>query len=321
MSELVSILIPVYNRKGIISETLDSALTQSYTNIEVIVVDNASTDGTWDVIQAYAEGDQRIRAFQNKTNVGPVRNWRRAVDEASGVYGKILWSDDLIAPDFIEKTLPHLKEEVAFVYSGARLFSVDPAEGHAAFQEKGEGIYPSADFISRALYDNDVPFSPGCAIFRMADLRENLLVEIPNGVGSDFPAHAIGNDLILFLLSCLRYRWVASVPETLSFFRAHGGSISISAKNGKLPLHYLLAKSYFVDLHYPQERARLAAVVKVMLWKYPDAKQYGMASSCLFFKQPVAVDTLFFMTLIVQEAVKAPGWIVRKLQRLVSVRE
>ena len=109
-NNLVSILIPVYNRDKFIEETINSALSQTYQNIEIIIVDNNSTDNTWRIIKKYTKKDNRIKAFKNDTNIGPVRNWKKCTDKADGEFGKILWSDDLIAPEFIEKTFGDVYE-------------------------------------------------------------------------------------------------------------------------------------------------------------------------------------------------------------------
>lgn len=71
MNNLVSILIPVYNRENLIEETVQSALNQTYKNIEIIVVDNQSTDNTWEILQKLASQDERIKIFQNNTNIRP----------------------------------------------------------------------------------------------------------------------------------------------------------------------------------------------------------------------------------------------------------
>ena len=81
--KLVSILVPVYNRENLIEETVNSGLSQTYENIEIIIVDNQSTDGTWKILEKLASQDKRIKIFQNNTNIGPVRNWKRCIDEAS----------------------------------------------------------------------------------------------------------------------------------------------------------------------------------------------------------------------------------------------
>ena len=177
MNSFVSILIPVYNRESIIAETIQSALDQTHKNIEVVIVDNASTDKTWQVIQSFAEKDNRIKSFRNETNLGPVRNWLRCVEEASGEYGKILWSDDLIAPEFIEKTLTLFNEDVGFVYSGANIFTGDdPLKFKTSYLLKKTGIYPSSLYIKNAIYNKGMPVSPGCAIFRMSDIKDEKYV-------------------------------------------------------------------------------------------------------------------------------------------------
>lgn len=291
MTELVSILIPVYNRESIIAETIQSALDQTYNNIEVVVVDNASTDNTWQVIQMFAEQDSRIKAFKNESNIGPVRNWLRCVEEAIGEFGKILWSDDLIAPDFIEKTLPLFNDDVGFVYTGANIFTgANPLEAKTSYLLSKSGLYPSSMYIEKAIFDKGMPVSPGCAIFRMSDIRKNLWLQIPNKVNSDFSMHAIGNDLLLFLLTANEYKYFGHVAEPLSFFRSHEGSISISSKSGKLPLHYALARAYFVENHQPQLKACFASYLQLLLWRYKDSKTYALESIQDFFQAEVKLS-------------------------------
>lgn len=146
MNKLVSILIPVCNRENLIKETVQSALSQTYKNIEIIVVDNQSTDNTWEVLKKLASKDERIKIFQNNTNIGPVRNWKRCIDEANGEYGKILWSDNLIANEFLEKTVPYLEDEnVGFVFTGTEIF-VDGMDKKTSHYFIGEsGIYESEE--------------------------------------------------------------------------------------------------------------------------------------------------------------------------------
>lgn len=250
MNRLVSILIPVYNRENLIEETVRSAINQTYTNIEIIIVDNASEDNTWDILQKLASQDSRIKIFQNETNIGPVRNWKRCIDEASGEYGKILWSDDLMAPEFLEKTVPFLEnEDVGFVFTGTEIFIDNTSEKRKSYFIGNSGVYKTEQFINGVLFDKGYPVSPGCAIFRLKDLNKNLLVDIPNKINSDFSMHAIGNDLLLFLLTAHQYNYFAFIEEALSFFRAHGDSITSQSNNGKLLFHYDIAKAYFVETY------------------------------------------------------------------------
>lgn len=305
MNELVSILIPVYNRESIIAETIQSALDQTHKNIEVVIVDNASTDNTWQVIQTFAEQDSRIKTFRNESNLGPVRNWLRCVEEATGEYGKILWSDDLIASHFITKTLPLFNDEVGFVYTGANIFNgIKPHLANTSYLLPKSGLYPSSMFIEKAIYDRGVPVSPGCAIFRMSDIRKNLWLQVPNKVNSDFSMHAIGNDLLLFLLTANEYKSFGHVAEALSFFRSHDESISISSKSGKLTLHYALAKAYFVENYRPQLRSCFASYLKLLLWRHKDSKMYAIETIKDFFQTDVKLGKTCLLKEIVFKVVR-----------------
>ena len=277
-NNLVSILIPTYNREKIIGETILSALAQTYENLEVIIVDNASTDGTWDIIQKFLKEDSRIKAYRNKTNLGPVRNWERCIDKARGKYGKILWSDDLIAADFLEKTVPYLSSnDIGFVFTGTEIF-IDGTNQKSPHYFIGEsGVYDSEKYINGVLFSEEYPRSPGCALFRLKDLKQSLLVNIPNKVGSDFAMHAIGNDLLIFLLTAQYYSNFVFVNEKLSFFRAHAGSISIQSNDGRLPLHYNLASAYFVENYRKDLVNKMNANIWFNIKKFgTEAKRYNL---------------------------------------------
>lgn len=276
--KLVSILIPVYNRADLIEETINSALSQTYDNIEVIVVDNKSTDGTWGILQRLVSKDKRLKIFQNDQNIGPVRNWKRCIDNATGEYGKILWSDDLIAPDFLEKTMPFLQDdEVGFVFTGTEIFEEDTGKKTDVYFIGSTGIYSSETYINGVLFEGNYPVSLGCALFRLKDLKENLLIDIPNKIGSDFSMHAIGNDLLIYLLTANKYKKFAFVNEKLSFFRSHAGSISIQSKDGKLPLHYNLASAFFVENYRKDLISTMNAKIFITLIKYKQSGQkYGL---------------------------------------------
>jgi len=247
----VSILIPVYNRAKIILETLKSAVNQTYKNIEIIVADNKSTDNTFEIVKEFAKLYPNIRVYQNEENIGPVRNWRKCLEYATGEYGKFLWSDDLIAPTFIEKTLPFLldNEDVGFAFTCTEIFNGDTGERAKAYFIGETGIYNTQLYIESSLLGEpfEVPGSPGNALFRKKDLEKNLLIDIPNKIGSDFKMHGIGNDALIYLLTSKDYSKFAFVNETLAFFRSHKDSIAISSNRTELAAYSYIAKSYFVE--------------------------------------------------------------------------
>jgi glycosyltransferase involved in cell wall biosynthesis len=246
---LVSILIPVYNRADIVSETVQSALAQTYANIEVVIVDNCSTDTSWDVITRLAAGDARIRAFRNDSNVGPVGNWGKCFEHARGQYGKILFSDDLLLPHAVTRYMAAMTPQCAFVVSAAMIGpSLERARLAYRWQE-ADGTYPAQRFIDQALLGDATPLSPCAALFRLADLRQHLHGRLP-GTALDFSMHGAGPDVLLYLLTAAAYPHVAFVAEALVFFRAHEGSLSVApATSTKVTQAYCKTKVWFAN-HY-----------------------------------------------------------------------
>lgn len=101
MPPLVSIGVPVYNEERFLSDALRSLMAQSYTNLEIIISDNASTDGTEQICRAMAAADPRIKYVRQEQNVGVAKNFYDVMYAAQGKYfmwasGHDLWSDNLI---------------------------------------------------------------------------------------------------------------------------------------------------------------------------------------------------------------------------------
>lgn len=108
--ELVSILIPTFNRCAFLSKAIESSLAQSYSHKEIIVVDNASTDGTEELIKSYSS--PLIRYYKQKRNVGLVRNWRTALCAAKGQYAVFLSDDNyFLESSYIERAVDLLKKD------------------------------------------------------------------------------------------------------------------------------------------------------------------------------------------------------------------
>lgn len=285
MDHLVSILIPTYNNEVFVQEAIKSALDQTYNNIEIIVVDNNSTDGTWEVLQEIASKYNKVKVFRNEKNFGPVRNWIITASKASGYYGKIIWSDDLIRHDFLEKTIPLMKEDVGFVYSPVEVFCEESDRSYRRdnyITGQSTGIYDSDPFIDAQLTSDLVPNSPGNALFRLKDIKDGILEKIENNYGEDFASHSIGIDRLIFLFALVKYEKYGYVNEKLAFFRDHNLGITPSSSIEKLTFMHALAKAMFVANYAKEKESLLNVYLQCILDKFPD-NSLGISSVSDFY--------------------------------------
>lgn len=117
--------MPVFNGETFLRQTLDSLLAQDYENFELIISDNASTDGTAAICREYAARDRRIRFYQNGRNLGPVFNFRRVFDLARGRYFMWAGDHDLWHPGFISSCLEVLEKDPEVVLAYTHTLLID----------------------------------------------------------------------------------------------------------------------------------------------------------------------------------------------------
>lgn len=122
---LFSICIPTFNRREMLCQAIRSAINQTYDNIEVVISDNASDDGTSEAVRALA--DPRIRYFRNDTNIGGAGNWERCVHLARGQFFSWLQDDDLLLPHFVSTAVRALRSTEAACCFGACLQTSTPS--------------------------------------------------------------------------------------------------------------------------------------------------------------------------------------------------
>lgn len=274
---LVSIIIPVYNREKYINEAILSAVNQTYQNIEIIIGDNKSTDNTWNLIKDWSYKDERIKVFQNEKNIGPVLNWYECFKRANGEYIKILWSDDWMDKDFITKSLSIFDKETAFILSNH--FIINEEDKKILFKSNyNKKEYTSFFYLCNTFYYNYIqfPVSPGCALFRKKDILESFILEIPNDDNLDSKKNGAGNDLLLYLITASKYKYIR-ISDTNSYFRAHNDSFSVASP---IHIYYEWAKLYYVK--YISKTSFYQSIMKL---KYHREKQNGYAISDKIYKK------------------------------------
>ena len=105
MESLVSIITPVYNSQDYLEETILSVLNQTYSNWELLLIDDCSTDNSYEIIKKYLEKDKRIKYLKNDKNSGPAITRNRGIKEAKGEYIAFLDSDDLWYENKLERQI------------------------------------------------------------------------------------------------------------------------------------------------------------------------------------------------------------------------
>jgi glycosyltransferase involved in cell wall biosynthesis len=164
---LVSVIIPSYNHAQYIGSAIESVLTQTYENIELIIVDDGSSDNSHDVIKAYLE-DPRVIAILNKNNRGQSYVFNRALEVAKGEFVSLLPSDDWYLPRKTElqvKKFLSSPENVGVVYAAGQRFFEDTQEIKSVnlpvhtgrilkkLITEGNFIYPVTPLFKRAVFE------------------------------------------------------------------------------------------------------------------------------------------------------------------------
>lgn len=124
----LSIGLPVYNGENFLASSIESLLAQTYTDFELIICDNASTDGTREICEKYASDDARVKYFPNEQNLGAAPNHNRTYELSTGEYFKWAAHDDELHPEFLSRCMDqieHSPDSVVLVYTDSELIDAE----------------------------------------------------------------------------------------------------------------------------------------------------------------------------------------------------
>lgn len=214
---LVSVIMPSWNTGRYIAESIQSVLTQTYQNWELLIVDDASTDNTDEIVASFQ--DKRIRYFKNKKNLGAALTRNRAIREAKGEWIAFLDSDDLWMPNKLEYQLKFMKK-YQLVFSYHEYVKIDE-------ESKPLHIYVSGPKIvtKRKMYNYGYV---GCLTF-MYNAKIIGLIQI-----EDIKKN---NDYAILLQLCKKADCVL-LKKNLAQYRIRKKSISHDKFSKKLKSHY-----------------------------------------------------------------------------------
>ena len=253
-NSVVSVVIPAFNAERYLEETVTSALASTYPFLEVIIVNDGSTDSTQRVIEGLARRHPRVRGFFQE-NRGTAAALNRAVSLASGEYLLPLGADDLISNDYIEKAVAILggNERVKLVY------------GEAEFFGDRTGRWKLPPFDLHLLARKNIVYA--CGVFRRADFDK----------AGGFCEEIIGREDWDFWISLLkRDGEVVRIPSVCFYYRIHANSRRKATRNRKRELIDILNarhKAFFYRelggrLHYMRTWSRFLNLLIHLL--YPE---------------------------------------------------
>lgn len=238
--ELVSIVIPNYNGGNYIGQAIESAINQTYKNIEIIVVDNASTDNSVYIVEKYLNNN--VKLIKNKSNMGIVKNHNKAIELSNGEYVVVLSSDDYLDSNFVETCISYFKK-----YSTCGIVATDKHLVNENNQVIDCPNFYEDSFFVKGIYHNKVllmtdPFSPSQVMIR----KKCLYDERVGGMFSEAAQLSLDTDL-WFRLGMIYD--VVYLDKKLSYYRhVFGKSLSKSYEDFKYIFQHYLTRLRFKDI-------------------------------------------------------------------------
>ena len=222
MNELVSIIMPSYNTGNFIKETIDSVINQTYSNWELIIVDDCSNDNTEEVVNNIK--DKRIKWMKNEVNSGAAVSRNKALKVANGRYIAFLDSDDLWKKDKLEKQIRFMKEN-NYYFSYTNYIEIDENSNL-----NGKKITGPKKITRNGMFNY---CWPGCLTV-MYDVSKIGLIQI-----EDIKKN---NDYAIWLKICKKVDCYL-LNEDLAMYRKRKGSISNQSYITLIKWHYKLYKN------------------------------------------------------------------------------
>ena len=201
-SPLVSILMTAYNREEYIGEAIESVLSNSYQNFELIIVDDGSKDSTMTIAQSYESTDKRVKVFQNEKNLGDYANRNKAVSHALGEFFIFVDSDDKLYPDSLDRLINDVKNYPDFKF------------GMYCNQYKNITVISGDAALKRHFSETQFLFiGPGGTIMKKSFFRE---------IGGYPEKYGPANDMFFNLKVCCNTS-IMLIPYDFFFYRRHEG--------------------------------------------------------------------------------------------------
>ncbi|MES2837157.1 MAG: glycosyltransferase family 2 protein [Bacteroidota bacterium] len=230
--QLISVIMPAYNCEKYVAIAIDSVLNQTYTNFELLIADDCSTDGTKKIIDSYS--DSRIKKYHNSINLGYLKSCNLLFQKANGQLVTFLDADDINALNRFTEQVDFLIKNADFSMVGTNIIRID-SDGKETGKSNFKKDYNS---IKQNFIDYRVPCHYSSLLIKMGAIKEvGLYNEYFDRVGSE--------DIYWFSLLVNNHK-VANLEQHLYYYRKHPTSVTATHKKPKAFVgHELIMKMYF----------------------------------------------------------------------------
>lgn len=209
----ISVVLPVYNAAEYLELALNSILTQTYKNFEFIIVDDCSTDGSFKILQEYANKYKKIKLFRNKKNRGVSETVKKAIRQCRGEFIARMDADDVSLPTRLEKQLEYLEQNTETVALGGQCLIIDSENritGNKTFPNSFEDIYKY--------------------IFHFIPVQQPTLMIARNRLPKRFVYYVDGMNTaeeVELFFKLFNYGKVENLPDTVLLYRIHDKNTSM----------------------------------------------------------------------------------------------
>lgn len=251
----ISIIIPVYNTEKYLKECLDSIINQPLKSIEVFCINDASTDGSLEILNDYVRRDPRVIVINNDRNHGLGFSKNRGLNAAKGKYILAVDSDDLLMPDILQKIYDRAeKDELDMLCCNFESFfddgfcNTENRQLKRSYMHDYPGVYSGIDFFTEASRNHD------CMPHMWGVLYRTEWIEKEN---FRFPEGVVHDDLLWTYRCYYSAERLGYFPEKIYRYRVRNGSL-MDAKRSFLSLksYYLIAEKmiqYRLEKNFPRE--------------------------------------------------------------------
>jgi glycosyltransferase involved in cell wall biosynthesis len=250
---LVSVLVTTYQHVGFIDEAIASTLNQSYRNLEVVVADDGSTDGTETRLRYWADADPRVVPLVSGINTGLSANWNRGLRRCHGEFVAILSGDDVMLPGRIEQQVAFLQDHPECGVCSHDMEVFESASGKPLYRLYERYVPkiggPEVMFTTNWLFGRPIKSIPSSHMFRASAIGQFR-----------YPEHLRIMNEWLFEIDCLvtsGLRW-DSLPQVLGRYRVHQQQTSTSREASVRGFEESMVVLAIAAARYPQ----LARLIK-----------------------------------------------------------